>query len=240
MCIKSGALLAPTALPAFPCQSLRRSKANSKFSRSESSVIEPAEGHLKLTEDSPAYQRPSKSSKKVAEVHAGKFVNVTGTSREYAQVKLKTGETAYVPMTAIQLVTPTDKSFQLTSDAEVLAMLREARLRGPLAGVMHSFTGTAETAAECVALGMYVSFAGMVTFKKSDALRAVAATIPADHILIETDSPYLAPHPLRGKRNEPANVAHTAVCIAAARGVDAETFAEQTTENARRLFRMDR
>lgn len=124
------------------------------------------------------------------------------------------------------------------SDAEVLEMLREARERGPLTGVMHSFTGTAETAAECVTLGMYVSFAGMVTFKKSDALRAVATTIPADRILIETDSPYLSPHPLRGKRNEPANVVHTAICVAAARGVDADAFAEQTTENARRLFRL--
>jgi TatD DNase family protein len=125
------------------------------------------------------------------------------------------------------------------SDAEVLAMLREAHQRGPLAGVMHSFTGSIETAAECVALGLYISFAGMVTFKKSDALRAVATTIPADRILVETDSPYLSPHPLRGKRNEPANVAHTAICVAAARGVDAETFAEQTTTNARRLFRLD-
>ena len=84
------------------------------------------------------------------------------------------------------------------------------RQRGPLRGVMHSFTGTAETAAECVELGLYISFAGMVTFKKSDDLRAVAATIPADRILIETDSPYLSPHPLRGKRNEPANLVHTA------------------------------
>ena len=80
------------------------------------------------------------------------------------------------------------------------------------AGVMHSFTGTAATAAECVELGLYISFAGMVTFKKSDDLRAVAATVPDDRILIETDSPYLSPHPLRGKRNEPANLIHTARC----------------------------
>jgi TatD DNase family protein len=122
------------------------------------------------------------------------------------------------------------------TDAEVLAMLREARLRGPLAGVMHSFTGTAETAAECVELGMYISFAGMVTFKKSDALRAVAATVPADRILVETDSPYLSPHPLRGKRNEPAYVVHTAACLAEVRGESLDDFARQTTENARRLF----
>jgi len=103
-------------------------------------------------------------------------------------------------------------------DADIVAMLREARQRGPLAGVMHSFTGKAETAAECLGLGLYISFAGMVTFKKSADLRAVAATIPADRLLIETDSPYLAPHPLRGQRNEPANLLHTAQCLAEARG----------------------
>lgn len=122
------------------------------------------------------------------------------------------------------------------SDAEVLEMLRAARRRGPLRGVMHSFTGTAETAAECVELGLHVSFAGMVTFKKSDALRAVAATIPPERILIETDCPYLAPHPLRGKRNEPALLVHTAACLAEVRGVSAEEFARQTTANARALF----
>ena len=122
------------------------------------------------------------------------------------------------------------------SDPDVLVMLRDARARGPLHGVMHSFTGTAETATECIELGLYISFAGMVTFKKSDALRAVAATIPADRILVETDSPYLSPHPLRGKRNEPANVVHTATCLAAARRETLENFARQTTVNAQRLF----
>jgi TatD DNase family protein len=122
------------------------------------------------------------------------------------------------------------------SDADVLTMLREARRRGPLSGVMHSFTGSAETAAECVALGLYISFAGMVTFKKSHELRAVAATIPAERILIETDSPYLSPHPLRGKRNEPANLVHTAACLAAVRGQSPEDFAALTSANARTLF----
>jgi TatD DNase family protein len=124
------------------------------------------------------------------------------------------------------------------SDADVLAMLREARSRGPLRGIMHSFTGTAETAAECISLGLHISFAGMVTFKKSDALRAVAVTIPADRILVETDSPYLSPQPLRGKRNEPANIVHTATCLAEARGESPAQFAEQTTVNARALFRL--
>lgn len=125
------------------------------------------------------------------------------------------------------------------SDADVLAMLRAAAGRAPLRGVMHSFTGTAETAAECVALGLYISFAGMVTFKKSDALRQVAATVPADRLLIETDSPYLAPHPKRGRRNEPALLVHTAECLAAARRESPERFAAETTANARRLFGLD-
>jgi TatD DNase family protein len=125
------------------------------------------------------------------------------------------------------------------SDADALAMLREARRRGPLRGVMHSFTGTAETAAECVALGLHISFAGMVTFKKSHELRAVAATIPPERILVETDSPYLSPEPLRGKRNEPANVVHTATCLATARGQSAEEFLALSTANARALFRLN-
>ena len=125
------------------------------------------------------------------------------------------------------------------SDAEVLAMLREARTRGPLLGVMHSFTGSAQAAAECVELGLWISFAGMVTFKKSDALRAVAASVPADRIVIETDSPYLAPHPLRGKRNEPANLVHTAAVVAEVRGLSVEEFSRQTTANACRLFGLE-
>lgn len=122
------------------------------------------------------------------------------------------------------------------SDADVLAMLVEARRRGPLAGVMHSFTGTAETARECIALGLYISFAGMVTFKNAAELRAVARAVPDDRILIETDSPYLSPHPLRGRRNEPAHLVHTAECLARERGVAPADFIRQTDENARRLF----
>jgi TatD DNase family protein len=122
------------------------------------------------------------------------------------------------------------------SDADVVAMLAAARERGPLRGVMHSFTGTAATAQECLKLGLFISFAGMVTFKKSADLRAVAATVPDDRILIETDSPYLSPHPLRGKRNEPANLVHTAQVLAEVRGFSESQFAEQTSTNARLLF----
>jgi TatD DNase family protein len=124
------------------------------------------------------------------------------------------------------------------SAAEILAMLRAARARGPLTGVMHSFTGTEQQAAEFLDLGLYISFAGMVTFKKSDDLRALATGIPADRILVETDSPYLSPEPFRGKRpNEPARVVHTAECLARVRGAGLAEFARQTTANAHALFR---
>ncbi len=122
---------------------------------------------------------------------------------------------------------------------DVLQMLREASARGPLRGVMHSFTGDAELAAACVELGLYISFAGMVTYKKSEELRAVATTIPDDRMLIETDAPYLSPHPKRGQRpNEPALIVHTAEGLADVRGVSADEFAELTTRNARRLFKI--
>lgn len=126
-------------------------------------------------------------------------------------------------------------------DADVLEMLREARQRAPLEGVMHSFTGTMETMVECVELGLYISFAGMVTYKKSEELRQIAKQVPADRMLIETDSPYLSPQPERGRRpNEPALVVHTARCLADTRGISFEHLAEITTENACRLFRLPR
>jgi TatD DNase family protein len=126
------------------------------------------------------------------------------------------------------------------AEADLLAMLRAARAGGPLRGVLHAFSGDAATATECLELGLYVSFGGMVTYKnrKFEPLRTVAAAVPGDRILIETDSPYLVPEPLRGKqkRNEPANVAHTARGLAELRGVSLEEFAAETTANARRLF----
>lgn len=125
-------------------------------------------------------------------------------------------------------------------EADILAALREAHQRGPLRGVMHSFTGDAAMAAECVSMGMHISFAGMLTYKKSQALRDCAATIPADRLLVETDSPYLSPEPVRSMRpNEPANVRHTAECLARVRGMTLEDLAALTTANARQLFGLD-
>ena len=122
-------------------------------------------------------------------------------------------------------------------EEDILQALREARKRGVLKGVMHSFTGDAEMAAECVDLGMHISFAGMLTFKKSTALRDCAATIPDDRLLIETDCPYLSPEPVRSKRpNEPAFVRHTAECLAKLRGDSLEELAVLTTKNAQAFF----
>jgi TatD DNase family protein len=119
-------------------------------------------------------------------------------------------------------------------------MLEEAARRGPLRGVMHSFTGDEAYAARCVELGLYISFAGMATFKKSDDLRRVAATVPEDRLLIETDAPYLSPEPHRGKKpNRPAWVVHTLAKLAEVRGVRPESLAEATYRNACRLFGLD-
>ena len=96
------------------------------------------------------------------------------------------------------------------SIGDVLGMIREALGRGPLEAILHAFTGTEAEAAEAVELGCHLGFAGMVTFRSSAALRAIAAGVPEDRLLVETDSPFLSPEPLRGKRNEPANVVHTA------------------------------
>lgn len=119
---------------------------------------------------------------------------------------------------------------------DVLDMLHEALVRGPLVALLHSFTGTASEAAEAVAMGCYLGFAGMVTFRSSADLREVARTVPLDRLLIETDSPFLSPEPCRGRRNEPANVVHTARCLALARGESLEVLAAATTANAQRVF----
>jgi TatD DNase family protein len=119
---------------------------------------------------------------------------------------------------------------------DILDQLRG--LRRPVSGVLHSFTGTLDDARALLDLGLHISFAGMVTFESKglDALREVAAEVPQDRILIETDSPYLSPHPYRGKLNSPARVVVTAAFLARLRGIEFESFAEATTANARRLF----
>ena len=123
------------------------------------------------------------------------------------------------------------------AEADVERMLRDRFEKfGPVRGVMHSYCGDAAHAGRFLAMGLHVSFAGMLTYKTADAVRAVAKIVPLDRLLVETDSPYLAPVPVRGKRNEPAFVAHTAACLAGVRGVSVAEIERRTTANARALF----
>jgi TatD DNase family protein len=122
------------------------------------------------------------------------------------------------------------------ADADMARILAEESEKGAFSAVLHCFTGTRALALAGIALGHYVSFSGILTFKKSDELRAIAAELPQDRILIETDAPYLAPQPWRRKRNEPAYVVETARTLADVRGVSLEEIAQLTTENFFRLF----
>jgi TatD DNase family protein len=123
------------------------------------------------------------------------------------------------------------------AEADTVRMLRaDFDQHGPVRAVMHSFTGDLATAQACLDMGLYISFAGMLTYKNAQNLRDVAAQMPIDRVLVETDSPYLSPVPVRGQRNEPVHVIHTAACLANLLGVSSEALAAQTTANARRLF----
>jgi TatD DNase family protein len=122
------------------------------------------------------------------------------------------------------------------ADADMARILEEETGKGAFPAVLHCFTGSRELAQRAIALGLYISFTGIVTFKKSDELRTIAASLPVDRFLVETDAPYLAPGRYRGKRNEPAFVVETAKVLADVRGSSFDGIARQTTENFFRLF----
>ena len=122
---------------------------------------------------------------------------------------------------------------------DTLAIMREEGARDA-GGVMHCFTETWEMARAALDLGFHISFSGIVTFRNAQDLKGVARRVPLDRMLIETDAPYLAPVPFRGKRNQPAYVPHVAAEIARLRGLPQEAVAEATTSNFFRLFRIDR
>ena len=123
------------------------------------------------------------------------------------------------------------------AEADVVGMLRvDYEKHGRVRAVMHSFTGDLETVQACLEMGLFISFAGMLTYKNAQALRNVAAKVPLERVLVETDCPYLAPVPHRGQRNEPAYVVHTAGVLAETLGVPLAVIAEHTTRNARNLF----
>ncbi len=122
------------------------------------------------------------------------------------------------------------------ADADTAAILQEEMKRGSFRAVLHCYTGGRALAETGISLGLYVSFSGILTFPKSVALRELAASLPLDRLLVETDAPFLAPSPHRGKRNEPAYVRHTAKVLAEAKGIPEEELARATTANFFNLF----
>jgi len=122
------------------------------------------------------------------------------------------------------------------AEEDTAAILEDEMAKGAFSAVLHCYTSGPDLARRGLALGLYVSFSGVLTFKKSDELREIAATVPMDRVLVETDAPYLAPMPYRGKRNEPAYVRYTAKVLADVKGVSEDEIARVTTENVHRLF----
>jgi TatD DNase family protein len=137
-----------------------------------------------------------------------------------------------------ELATPQAKEKYGTADAwqDILSLIDQHWTPHNLGGIMHCFSGTVEDARRSLDAGFYLSFAGNLTYPKAVSIREAAAFAPADRILVETDAPFLAPIPLRGQRNEPAFVAHTAAALADLRGISPEELAAITTENFHRLF----
>jgi TatD DNase family protein len=123
------------------------------------------------------------------------------------------------------------------ADVDTIRILADEHRAGAFPGVIHCFTASRDLADHAVALGLYISFSGILTFKNAREIQETAKALPLERILVETDAPYLAPVPNRGKRNEPAYVAHTASFLAKLRGETAERIADATTENFFRLFR---
>ncbi|MFT7577171.1 MAG: TatD DNase family protein [Alphaproteobacteria bacterium] len=122
------------------------------------------------------------------------------------------------------------------ADEDTIRILEEEHADGAFPALLHCYTGGPELAQRAVELGLYVSFTGVVTFPKNDALREIARNVPLDRLLVETDAPYLAPMPYRGKTNEPSYVVHTAARLAEVKGMEVSAFASAMTENFFRLF----
>jgi TatD DNase family protein len=122
------------------------------------------------------------------------------------------------------------------ADRDTAGLLREALAEGPFTGVIHCYSSSAELGFAAVELGLYLGLGGILTFKRSDELRATVRELPLDRLLLETDAPYLAPEPLRGRRNEPAHVKHVAATLAEVKGMPLDQLEAATTDNFFRLF----
>jgi TatD DNase family protein len=172
----------------------------------------------------------TRSAKVVALGEAGLDYHYDNSPRE-AQERGFRAHIAAARETGLPLVIHTREA-----DADTARILEEETGKGAFPAVLHCFTGGADLARRAIELGLFISFTGILTFKNSTALRDIAAHLPADRILVETDAPYLAPGKFRGKRNEPAFVVETAKVLAETRGVTLDEIAQQTTANFFRLF----
>jgi TatD DNase family protein len=190
----------------------------------------PHNAHEELDIDAKALIALTKNSKVVAIGEAGLDYHYDKSPRD-AQAQGLCQHIAAARETGLPLVIHSREC-----DADMAQILEQESGKGAFPAVLHCFTGGRDLAMRAIDLGHYVSFTGILTFKNSGALREIAAALPADRILVETDAPYLAPLPYRGKRNEPAYVVETANVLAATRGVSPDEIARQTTENFFRLF----
>jgi TatD DNase family protein len=190
----------------------------------------PHNAHEELDIDTKALIALTKNPKVVAIGEAGLDYHYDNSPRD-AQAKGFRQHIAAARETGLPLVI-----HSRNCDADMARILEDESGKGAFPAVLHCFTGGRDLAMRAIALGHYVSFTGILTFKNSDALRAIAAELPADRILVETDAPYLAPLPYRGKRNEPSYVVETAKVLAQTRDVSLDDITRQTTENFFRLF----
>jgi TatD DNase family protein len=190
----------------------------------------PHNAHEELDIDSKALIALTKNPKVVAIGEAGLDYHYDKSPRD-AQAQGLRQHIAAARETGLPLVIHSREC-----DADMARILEEESGKGAFPAALHCFTGGRDLAFKAIELGHYVSFTGILTFKNSQGLRDIAAELPADRILVETDAPYLAPLPYRGKRNEPSYVVETAKMLAAARGVSPDEIARQTTKNFFRLF----
>jgi TatD DNase family protein len=198
--------------------------------------IHPHEAELAKQADFDELERLSHHPKVIAWGEIGLDYYYDHSPREVQQrVFIQQMEMAHAAKLPIVIHNrPSDNSENAWED--LLRLIREHWLSTGLGGVLHCFTGSVENAKAVLDAGFVVSFAGMVTYPKAQNLRDAAAIVPLDRMFIETDSPYLAPVPYRGKRNEPAYVVETARSIAGLRGVSCEEIGRQTTQNFYNFF----
>jgi TatD DNase family protein len=190
----------------------------------------PHYAHEELDIDAPALVNIAQHPKVVAIGEAGLDYHYDNSPRD-AQEQGFRAHIAAARETGLPLVIHAREA-----DDDVARILKEETGKGAFPAVLHCFTGGRDLAFAAVELGHYVSFTGILTFKNSQNLRDIAAALPAERVLVETDAPYLAPLPYRGKRNEPSYVVETAKTLAQTRGVTPDEIARQTTENFYRLF----